>query len=76
MRSAEQTGRRRPPFRQQARFLRGILAIKVSQNLLDHRRGFDAGDDLHRPAAYTAGLDVNAEYALQALCPSLESALP
>ena len=40
--SAGPTGRRRPPFRQQARFLRGSLAIKVSQDLLDHRRVIEA----------------------------------
>jgi hypothetical protein len=57
MTSAEPTGRRRPPFRQQARFLRGILPIKVSQDLLDHHRVFDAGDDPYRPTSLPASLD-------------------
>lgn len=37
MMSVKPTVRRRPPFQQQARFLRGILPIKVRQDLLDHR---------------------------------------
>jgi hypothetical protein len=31
------------------------------EDLLDHRRIFDAGDDLDSAAAFPAGLDVNVE---------------
>ena len=43
----------------------------MGENLLDHHRVFDAGNDPDRPAAGSAGLDVDAKYALQALCLSL-----
>jgi hypothetical protein len=46
-----------------ARFARG-----VREHCLDHHRIFDACDDAHRAAAARAGLDVDAEHALQALC--------
>ena len=39
----------------------------MGQDLLDHLGIFDAGDDPDRPTAGRAGLDVDAEYALQAL---------
>ena len=44
--------------------------MQVSEDLLDHHRVLDAGDDAHRPAAHRAGLDVDAEHALEALRPS------
>jgi hypothetical protein len=48
-----------------ARFVR-----EVSEGRLDHHRIFDARDDAHRAAAARAGLDVDTEHALQALCPA------
>jgi hypothetical protein len=39
----------------------------VGEDLLDQHRSFDAGDDLDGAAAAVAGLDVDVEYALQAL---------
>jgi hypothetical protein len=37
----------------------GRFRIAVSEDLLDHHRILDAGDDAHRPAAHRAGLDVD-----------------
>ncbi len=37
------------------------------QDLLDHRRVFNSGDDLHRATTEIAGLDVDLEHAFQAL---------
>jgi hypothetical protein len=54
--------RRRPRCVHRARFVR-----EVSEGRLDHHRIFDARDDAHRAAAARAGLDVDAEHALQAL---------
>jgi hypothetical protein len=48
---------------------RGLFLGEVGENLPDHHRIFDAGDDAHRPAAGCAGLDVDPEHALQALRP-------
>jgi AhpD family alkylhydroperoxidase len=42
----------------------------VREDRLDHYRIFDARDDAHRAAAARAGLHVDAEHALQALCRS------
>jgi hypothetical protein len=66
---AEQDGLRRcPAFG--PRPVRGAgLCIQVVENLLDDGRVFDAGDDLHRPTTLDAGLDVDVEDTLQALCP-------
>jgi len=47
--------------------------VEVGEDLLDHHRILDAGDDAHRPAAGRAGLDVDLEHALEALCPSHRS---
>jgi hypothetical protein len=44
-----------------------LFALEVGQNLLNHQRIFDAGDDLDVVAAGLAGLDVDVEYALEAL---------
>jgi len=49
---------------------RARFAREVSEDRLDHHRIFDARDDAHRAAAARAGLDVDAEHALQALCPA------
>jgi len=65
--SAKQFGRRRLGFRQQARCNRGIFSLQIGDNYLNHRRVCDAGDHVHRAAAFPAGLDVDAEYAFQAL---------
>ena len=45
------------------------LPAKVLENPLDHRRFLDAGDDAQPAAASPAGLDVDGEYALEALGP-------
>ena len=51
-------GRRRPGGLSCSRF-----RLEVSEDLLDHDRILDAGDDAHRPAAHRACLDVDAEGA-------------
>ena len=64
--SVEQTRLgRRPAPRLPGSFRRGIFLIEVGENLLDHHRIVDAGDDPHRPAAFTAGLDVDIEHPLE-----------
>ena len=45
-------------------------AAAFAEDLHDQDRILDAGDDAHRPAIHRAGLDVDAEHALQALRPS------
>ena len=42
MRSAEPTGRWRPPLRQQACFLRSVFLTEVGEDLFDHHRVFSA----------------------------------
>ena len=69
MASAKQTGRRCPAFRQQVRRLRGGFVVKVGEDLLDHHRVFDAGNDSERTGTFPAGLDVDVENALQSLRP-------
>jgi len=49
---------------------RARFAGEVREDRLDHRRIFDARDDAHRAAAARAGLDVDAEHALQTLRPA------
>jgi len=63
--SAKQVGRWRPAFRQQTRWKRSALSLQMSENLLNDRWVFDAGDHFHRAAAFTTGLDVDAEYSLR-----------
>jgi hypothetical protein len=41
-----------------------IAPRPLLDNAFDDRRVFDAGDDLQRPAAVAAGLDVDSEHAL------------
>ena len=36
--------------------------IQVEKNFLDHRRVFDAGDDLDGPATFAADFNVDLEY--------------
>ena len=43
------------------------FALEVREDLLNHERIFDAGDDLNAAATAVAGFDVDLEYALQAL---------
>ena len=43
------------------------FALEVREDLLNHDRSFDAGDELDAAAAAVAGFDVDLEYALQAL---------
>jgi hypothetical protein len=54
--AAEQIGRRRPLFRQEARFLRSAFLIEVDKDLSNHHRVFHAGDDPERTTALPAGL--------------------
>jgi hypothetical protein len=42
---------------------------EMAQNALDDGGFLDAGDHPQRPAALPAGLDINGEYPLEALCP-------
>ena len=42
---------------------------KVIEDLLDHRRVFDAGNHLHRAGAFATGLNVDIKYTLEALRP-------
>ena len=79
--SVEQTRLgRRPATRPSGSFRRGAFLIEVGEDLLDHHRIVDAGDDPHRPAAFPAGLDVDIEHPLETLhpvhrCPSLGGGL-
>ena len=53
--------------------LAGCLATvqpQVLEDAADDLRVFDAGDDLHRPAAAFTGLDLDTEDAFEALRPS------
>ena len=43
--------------------------LQVSEDLLGRHRVFDAGNDFDGATAFTTGLDVEAKYTLQALCP-------
>ncbi len=61
---------RRPARRQPRCVHRARFAGEVREDRLDHYRIFDARDDAHGAAAARAGLDVDAEHALQALCPA------
>jgi hypothetical protein len=45
MRSAEQTGRRRPPLWQLARSLRSAFLTEVGEDLRDYLGNLDADDD-------------------------------
>jgi hypothetical protein len=62
---ADPLARGQPRCAHRARF-----AGEVHKDRLDHHRVFDARDDAHRAAARCPGLDVDAEHALQALCPA------
>jgi hypothetical protein len=52
------------------RAVRRAGAFEVFENLADQLRVLNTGDDLQRPAAVLAGLDVDVEDALQALRPT------
>ena len=67
--SAKQLGRWRPARRQQIRWNRGVPSLQVGENFFNNHWIFDAGDNFHRAAAFPAGFDVDAEYALQVLSP-------
>jgi len=45
------------------------MRFKMRQNPPDDRRVLDAGNDLHRPAAALASLDIDAKHALESLRP-------
>ena len=65
--SGEQAGLGRRPTRGQRPSGAGsVFATEVGEDLLDHLRVFDAGDDLDAAAASLTGLDVDVEYPLQA----------
>jgi len=70
MGSVEESGlRRRPPLRQHRQFGGGLFALQMRQNSLDHRRFFNAGNDLDVPRAPLAGLDIDVEHPLEPLHP-------
>jgi hypothetical protein len=70
MLSVEEPGlRRRPPLRQHRQLGGGLFALQMRQNPLDHRRVFNAGNDLDLTTAPLAGLDVNVKYAFESLHP-------
>jgi hypothetical protein len=50
------------------------LVLKVLEDLLNHLWVFDISDDFDGAAAFAARLNVDIEYALQSLCPSLGGA--
>jgi hypothetical protein len=59
---------RRTVLWKQSRPDRGLFALQVRQDSLDHRRAFNAAvrrldDDLDLPCAPLAGLDVNVEHS-------------
>ena len=72
--SVEQASLGRPPRRWRTRGGCCALALEVGEDLLDHYRLFDAGDDLDWAAAALAGPDVDVEDPLQALCLRLMAA--
>ena len=45
------------------------IAAKVLENPFNDRRRLDAGNDTQATAALPAGLDIDSEHPLQALCP-------
>ena len=61
--------RRRPPLRQHRQLGGGLFVLPMRQNPLDHRRVFDASDDLDLPRAPLAGFDVDIKHPLQPLHP-------
>jgi len=62
--------RRRPARRQRPGLVGFGFVPQVIEDLLDHHRGFYAGNHLHRPTACTTGLDIDVEDTLQARRPS------
>ena len=48
-------------------FRGGGLFVQVGEYLLDDRRVFDEGNDLHRPAAMATRFDVDVEHTLEPL---------
>ena len=63
--STEQTSRRCPAFRPQTCWRQGKLFLQMGENLINDHWIFNAGDDPHRPAAFTAGLDVDIKHPLE-----------
>ena len=43
--------------------------LQVIEDLLDHHRVFDAGDDFDGAAAFTTSLDIDIEDTFEPLCP-------
>ena len=62
-------GGRRPALRQRTGLVCFGLLLQVIEYYLDYHRVFDAGDHLHRPAAFSTGLNIDVVDALQALRP-------
>ena len=70
MQSVEEAGlRRRPPLRQHRQLGRRCFAVQMRQNPLDHRRVFNASDDLDLPLTALASLEIDIKYPLQPLHP-------
>jgi hypothetical protein len=62
-----QPSRWRPAFWQDNGLTGLGFLSKVIEDLLDHRRVFDAGNHLYRPEAFATGLNVDIENTLEAL---------
>lgn len=60
-----------PALVQLGGFRGGGLFVQVGEYLFDDHWVFDAGDDLHRPAAMATRFDVDVEDTLQALRPGM-----
>jgi len=72
VKQADRSGRRRATFRPQTR---KILAGQMIQYPLNHRRVFDARDDLDRSSALRASFDIYLKNPLEALRPLHRRAL-
>ena len=55
----------RTTLRQYHRIGRGCFAIQMGQDSLDHRRIFNAGNNLNLPRTTLAGLDIDIEHPLE-----------
>ena len=70
MESVEESRLRRPTiFWKQSRPDGGRFVVQVGQNSLDHRRVFNAGNDLDLPGAPLTGLNIDIKYPLEPLHP-------
>ena len=61
--------------RRPGRCAKCVPAVEVRRDLVNHCRGLNAGNELHRPAAMLTGLDVDPEYGFETFSPCHGSAL-